>query len=270
MDAAETVETTDVTVDGPHGGIRTRRYLPPAGVPVASTAPIVWVHGGAFVSGGLDQRETHEVARALALEGFRVVTVDYRLTTRAQVRRIRYPVPLDDVVAVVREVQRENPGGVILGGASAGACLSAATVLRIRGEVPLVGVFFAYGTFHGALPKPSAELRSRLTGRRRYTHTPPLIGLMNLNYAGSRAAMLEAFAFPGGHEVSGFPPSLLVDAERDIMRASGSAFAKELGDVGVPVDYHVMEGAGHAFLHRPRDPAFPKGIRLIAEWAKRL
>ena len=199
-----------------------------------------------------------------------LITHDYRLTTRAQVRRIRYPVPLDDVVAVVRSVQGENPGGVILGGASAGACLSSATVLMLASEVSLRGVFFAYGTFHAALPKPSAELRSRLTGRRRYTHTPPLIGLMNLNYAGSRAAMLEAFAFPGGHEVSGFPPSLLVDAERDIMRASGSEFAKELGNAGVPVEYHVMEGAGHAFLHRPRDPAFPKGIRLIAEWAKRL
>ena len=189
MDAAATVETTDVTVDGPHGGIRTRRYLPPAGVPVASTAPIVWVHGGAFVSGGLDQRETHEVARALALEGFRVVTVDYRLTTRAQIRRVRYPVPLDDVVAVVREVQRDNPDGVILGGASAGACLSAAAVLMLASEVSLRGVFFAYGTFHAVLPKPSAELRSRLTGRRRYTHTPPLIDRKSTRLNSSHSAV---------------------------------------------------------------------------------
>ena len=261
---------TDVTVAGPRGPVPTRHYAPPAGVAAASGAPIVWVHGGAFVKGGLDQRETHEVAAALAGEGFRVVTVGYRLTTRAQVRRVRYPMPLDDVVAVVRSVQAENPDGVILGGASAGACLSAATVLRIAGEAPLRGVFFAYGTFHAVLPVASAKLLSAVRGIRRYTHRPTLIGLMNLNYAGSRSAMREAFAFPGGHDLSGFPPSLLVDAESDMMRASGSAFARELGEAGVPVEYHVMDGASHAFLHRPRDPAFPRGLRLIADWAKRL
>ncbi|MFC5931903.1 alpha/beta hydrolase fold domain-containing protein [Cryobacterium melibiosiphilum] len=47
---------------------------------------------------------------------------------------VHYPVPVDDVVAVVRAVQREAPNGVILGGASAGACLSAGAVLRMADQ----------------------------------------------------------------------------------------------------------------------------------------
>lgn len=53
----------------------------------------------------------------------------------------------DDVVAAVRDVLRDSPNGVILGGARAGACLSAGAVLRLvdGGADALVGAFFAYG-----------------------------------------------------------------------------------------------------------------------------
>jgi len=134
---------------------------------------------------------------------------------------VHYPVPVDDVVAVVREVQREAPNGVILGGASAGACLAAGAVLRLAadGGDALAGVFFAYGLFHAALPERPPTLRGRLRGRRRFLHTPALLDLLDLNYAGSRTALSEPYAFPGGHALHGFPPTLMVDADRDSLRA---------------------------------------------------
>ena len=176
------------------------------------------------------------------------------------------------MVAAVRSVQRENPAGVILGGASAGACLAASAVLRLAadGDAAPLGTFFAYGTFHAGPPPRSPELRSRLRGYRRYTHTPSTIALMNLNYAGSRAAMREPFAFPGGHPLGTFAPTLMIDADHDVMRASGSAFADELAAAGIRTEYHVMRGTDHAFLNRPRDPGFGPGISLIAEWARRI
>jgi len=260
------------TVAGPHGPIPVRRYTP---AETTTGPPIVWVHGGGFFRGDLDLPETHEVARALASAGFPVVTVDYRLATvgpRLGRRGIRYPVPVDDIVAVLRAVQEEYPDGVILGGASAGACLSAATVLRLASEdaPPLRGVFLAYGFFHAALPVRSPEVIGRLHGRRKYTHLPFLLNLTNLNYAGTAASLADPFAFPGGHPLHGFPPVLMLDAESDSMRASGGQFARELTDAAVPVEYHVLPGTAHAFLNRPGEPVFARATGMIAEWARRV
>ncbi|MGY4858362.1 alpha/beta hydrolase [Cryobacterium sp. AP23] len=263
-------DSIDATVTGPHGPVPVRRYAP-AGA--TARPPIVWVHGGGFFKGDLDLPETHEVARALAAAGFPVVTVDYRLATvgprHARASSIRYPVPVDDVVAVLRDVQAEHPDGVILGGASAGACLAAGAVLRLAadGAPALRGVFLAYGFFHAALPPRSREVLGRLRGRRKYTHLPALLNLTNLNYAGTAAALDEPFAFAGGHPLHDFPPVLMLDAESDSMRASGGQFARELTDAAVPVEYHVLPGTVHAFLNRPHDPAFARAIGLIGAWA---
>lgn len=269
-------EMRDDVVSGPHGPIPIRRYAPLAGAGSVSAAPFVWVHGGAFVSGGLDQRETHEVAAALAHRGHPVVTVDYRLASRwglgvrlgeRPARGIRFPVPFDDVRAVVRQVQREARM-VIVGGASAGACLAAATTLALQdaAEPAPRGVFLAYGTFHARLPRMAPHRQPRARGRRRLTHVPRLVDVMSRNYAGSRSALGDPRAFPGGHIVAPFPPTLMLDAEHDVMRASGDRFAEELSAVGTAVDYRVIPGTTHAFLHRPRDPGFAVGIDAIDEW----
>jgi len=275
-----TVAPVESAVAGPHGPVPVRRYAPPAGA--TARPPIVWVHGGGFFTGDLDLPETHEVARALAAAGFPVVTVGYRLATigprppsRRRAPSIRYPVPVDDVVAVLRAVQAEQtaqtdlPPGVLLGGASAGACLSAGAVLRLAadGAPPLSGVFFAYGFFHARLPELTREVRGLLRGRRRYTHLPALLDLTNLNYTGSVAALAEPFAFAGGHPLHCFPPVLMLDAESDSMRVSGEQFARELTDAAVPVEYHVLPGTAHAFLNRPREAAFARAIDLITGWA---
>jgi acetyl esterase len=277
------VATTTDTIAGPHGPIPVRRYVPPGGVS-SSAVPIVWLHGGAFVKGDLDQPETHDVALGLAEAGHVVITVDYRLTTFLGRRRrfpgphsprrsrVHYPVPVDDVVAVLNRVAEEFPAGVILGGASAGACLAAAAALRLapEGAPAPRGVVLVYGIFHATLPVRAPELRSRLRGRRRFTHTPSLLNLVNLYYAGSRAALAEPHAFPGGHDLTGFPRTLLLDADHDSMRASGGRFAEELAAARVGVDYHVIADTDHAFLNRPDDPGFTVGLRLIAEWARRV
>lgn len=274
------VDWRDSTVDGPHGPIPVRYYSPPRRTTPASTTPIVWIHGGGFFKGNLDQAESHDVGGALAAAGFHVITIAYQLATVSRfswstqgLRRspaVHYPVPVDEVVAVVREVQREAPSGVILGGASAGACLSAAAVLRMAGDGadPLAGAFFTYGLFHARLPIRSRELRRRLRGLRRFVHAPTVLNLMNLHYAGRLSALSESDAFPGGHPLHGFPPTLMIDADHDSMRASGSEFAQELSAAGIPVGYHMLPGAFHAFLNRPQDPSFVDGLNLIIEWAR--
>lgn len=283
---AASVHARAGSVDGPHGSIAVRRYAPPSTIADTAKPTIVWVHGGAFMWGGLDQPESDAVAHDLAAAGFPVVTLAYRLArfppfqpgflqrpTPNGEPRVMYPVPVDDVAAVITAVADEAPNGIIVGGASAGACLAAGALTRMVGTDTgraVRGAFYTYGLFHATPPPPTPELRSRLTGRRRYTHTPRTLELVNLNYAGSRAAMRKPDAFPGGHNLAGFPPTLVVDADHDLMRASARQFARELAAADVPVHYRVMDDAHHAFLNRPHDPAYADAVELICRWATRV
>jgi acetyl esterase len=263
-------------------------------VPVAPTVPVrwyeswpgstgtpgptlLWLHGGGFFRGGLDQPEAHDVARSLAARGVRVATVDYRLAPppglglvarRLMPSRERYPAALDDVLVAYDEVRDRSPGGVIVGGASAGACLAAAATLRtIDDGRPPIGAVFAYGFFHAAHPRV-AEAHHRSGGHRGLSHARWALDAMNRNYSGSRSALADRLAFPGGHSLSGFPRTLVVNADRDNMRASGDLFAAELADAGVDVRHRVLPGTRHAFMNRPRLAEYAQAVTLVAEWSR--
>ncbi|HWU07156.1 MAG TPA: alpha/beta hydrolase fold domain-containing protein [Streptomyces sp.] len=267
------IDHADDSVPGRHGGIPVRRYRPD-GLPVGT---LVWLHGGAFSHGGLDQLESHAVGAALVRQGIEVVAVDYRRVPRwnpwrdpgpGRLPGVRFPVPLDDVVDAFGAVSRER-GPVLLGGASAGACLAAAAALRMHAEedAPPAGLVLAYGTFHAELPPIPEEMRGRVRGRHGLVQfRPDTVRRMNHNYAGSAEAMALPFAFPGGHRLPPLPPSLMVDADRDTLRASGEAFAGELSASGTVVTHHVVREAPHGFLDRPHRPHFATGTALIGDW----
>lgn len=270
----------DDVVNGRHGPIPIRRYRPQT--PLAGADPLVWLHGGAFSYGGLDQPESHAPALALAATGRPVVAVDYRRVPHwSPIRKtkpgvldgIRFPIPLEDVLDTVDQIRSEAMDGrVILGGASAGACLAAAATLRlIREKRPgPAALVLAYGAFHADLPPIHDELRARIRGRHAIAQfRPQTVERINRNYAGSPEAMADGTAFPGGHDLSGFPPTLLVDADRDSLRASGGAFAAELDRFQVPVDYEIVAEAPHGFLNRPGSGYFATGMATISGWLTR-
>ena len=227
----------------------------------------MWLHGGGFVAGGLEQEESREFGRALAAAGVRVVSVDYPLAPLllrvAGSSRRRHPAQVDAVRSVLRDVRGRVAGPVLLGGASAGACVAAGAVAA-AGRRDLAGLVLAYGFFHATPPRVAPEVRARLRGRRRLTHSRPAIALMNLNYAGT--AVRRPSAFPGGHRLEDFPPTLLLDADRDAFRASSARFARELVAVGVPVRREVVPEAFHGFLGRPREEFFARGVATVAGW----
>jgi acetyl esterase len=86
------------------------------------------------------------------------------------------------------------------------------------------------------------------------------------NYAGRVEAMADPFAFPGGHDLGGMPPTLVLDADRDSLRASGQRFAAELADRGVDVTHHIVPESTHGFLNRPGTPAFGVGNAQATRW----
>lgn len=269
---AKGLEIEDSTVAGRHGLIPVRRYRAPG---ATSSQALVWLHGGGFSYGGLDQLESHAAAAAIAHAGAEVVAVEYRLVPQwswlrdpdpALMEGIRFPIPVDDAVDAFVAVADSSPRPVSLGGASAGACLAAAAAAHLVSQTSIspASLTLAYGTFHAALPTVTADISSRIRGRGRLTQfRPETVHRMNLNYAGSVEAMSDSYAFPGGHALTPLPRSLLVDADRDSLRASGRAFAEELRMAGTAVTYAVIDDAKHGFLDHPGTPEFAAGVDAI-------
>lgn len=264
------VSVRDDKIDGPSGAVPIRRYSPAAEESEMPRMPtLVWLHGGGFFRGGLDLPEADSVARSMAAHGIPVVSVAYRLAPlpligRANGRTARYPAPVDDTLAALGAVSASIAGPLVLGGASAGACIAAGAALRHLDESgSLAGVILAYGFFHPRHPRVT-ERNGHSRGHRRLTHSRRALDAMNRNYVGRAAA--DRFAFPGGDTIDGFPPTLMINAQHDGMRASGDLFGRELVQAGTRVEHHVLDGSSHAFLNRPTSTHFTTGIDLMTAW----
>ncbi|MFJ4171659.1 alpha/beta hydrolase [Paenarthrobacter sp. NPDC089714] len=180
--------------------------------------------------------------------------------------RARFPLPMEDLLTALQHVGSQTDGGLILGGASAGACLAASTAFRaVEMDLDLRGAIFTYGFFHAEHPR-APEIQRRVRGHRRLTHARWVLNVLNRNYAGSEVALRDRLAFPGGHDLSGFPSTLMINADNDVMRASGDQFAAELRGARVDVEHHILTGSRHAFLNQPRLDDFAKAIDLMASW----
>lgn len=260
------------TVEGTDGPIPVRDYRP---VGSEGGRPLLWVHGGAFISGGLDQRESDAPARVWAASGRWVRTVQYRLAPRVSLVRDRplragpgrFPAALHDVVDVIRALTDQTGAPIDVGGASAGANLAAAATLRLRDDGATMPrrLALAYGTFHGG-PILGSPVYERLRGPLgRWAFNPAMLRRMNLNYVGDPEMLGPGLAFPGGSDLTGLPPTLIMDADNDRLRASGTAFAAELRAAGVEVRETTVR-ALHGFLAVPRSAAFRTGTREIEHW----
>ncbi|MGV9194060.1 alpha/beta hydrolase [Microbacterium sp. MC2] len=255
------VETVDAEVTGAGGTVPVRAYRDSSATPTG--AGLVWVHGGAFIGGHLDMPESNWVARELAARGIPVLSVDYRKCLGG----VHYPAPSDDVLAAwgFAVAQAEELLGVassrlVLGGASAGAALTAGAVVRLRdaGESLPSALVQVYPVVHPNAPAASADVDPA---------SPH--GQLALNYAGSDAALHDPQAFAGLDDGHGFPPTLVVVCELDELRPSGEALAATLQTAGIPVELHLEAGAEHGHIDHPGDAGAARTIDVVADWIVR-
>ncbi len=128
----------DRTIPGPDGPLRLRTF-----VPDQVDAVMLHIHGGGFVSGGPELNDgLHEILSAELNLAF--VSVDYRLAPEHP-----YPAGPDDCEAAAvwlleHATAEYGSDRLLIGGESAGATLSANTLLRVRDRHD------AIGQFHGA------------------------------------------------------------------------------------------------------------------------
>ncbi len=262
---------TEDKVEGPHGPVPVRVYVPATPAPDGGRACLVWMHGGAFAWGDLDMAEAHEVARGVAGRADAVVvSVDYRLCPvpaelggtvdgRLDERGnpVRFPVPQDDCVAVLDAVRADparfgvDPGRVAVGGASAGASLAAAVTLRavVAGAAPWQ-TLLVYPMLHRELPPLDDELAEAIAAAPAALQFPEwMMDAIGRTTLGDDAERAGGEAFPAlAEDLSGFPPTYVENGEFDAFRASGQAFSARLREAGVDVVEVTRAGVPHGHL----------------------
>ena len=260
------VAIEDRVIPGPHGDISVRVYEPRDAVRRA----LVWVHGGGFSGGDLDMLEAHRVSAELAARADALlVSVGYRLATET----VRYPVPIDDVLAAwlwLTEGEGGGDGGaalpagpVALGGASAGAALALSAAIRLRdqGRRGPDRLLLVYPFVHFPVPALDGATASEML------ELPPILRSPASNvedmvrgYVG-RLTDLPPDALPGAANLTGLAPTAIVVAEYDDLRPSGDLLAAQLGESGVPVEKYVASGMVHGHLNR--DPSLAEVDRTL-------
>ncbi|MEY4039792.1 MAG: hypothetical protein RLZZ52_660 [Actinomycetota bacterium] len=243
----QSVGVRDLEIPSAHGAVPARVYDPenPSGV------ALVWIHGGAFIAGDLDMPESNWIALELASRGIAVLALDY---TKA-LNGAHHPQPNDEASAAWLAATAEDaniwavqPRAFHLGGASAGASLSAGVALRMlaEGKTLPTSLISIYPVMHDIVPAASAEAAAAADTLRPDQRFTP--------------------GFMRDGEVEGMSPVLLINAEADDLRASGEAFAEQLTAAGVPVSLSFEPGTAHGYLNEPGHPGALETLNSMQDW----
>lgn len=197
----------------------------------------LFVHGGAFVSGGGDFAKG-QGARAADGFGVRTVAVDYRMPPEHP-----FPAAPEDVVAVyLALIETVAPGRIVIGGSSAGGNIAAAACLMIRDR----GMPIPAGM---ALMTPEVDL----------TESGDTFQTNEMLDVVLKRGLPEANAlYADGHDLrdpylsplfadftKGFPPTLIQSGTRDLFLSNSVLMHRALRKAGVEAELHVWEAMPH-------------------------
>ncbi|MEU4476301.1 alpha/beta hydrolase [Micromonospora sp. NPDC023888] len=233
-----------LVLPGPHGSLTVRRHTPtrPTSDPIGA---LVYIHGGGFTYGTLDEFES--AMRVIAERaGIATYVVDYQLAPEA-----KYPVQIDEIEYFVRWLfdhaaeQGVNPAKIALGGDSAGGNMTCVVALKLRDEggpqlalqVPLFPeAAFPGDTFAGS------ENRSGL-----YLETNGIYEMVR-NYLKNTDDGRDPYITPlNAPSHADLPPTILVTNGFDPLRDVGHAYARKLAAAGNDLTYVHNPDLTHGF-----------------------
>ncbi|MER7581863.1 alpha/beta hydrolase [Kitasatospora sp. NPDC097691] len=246
-------------IPGPDGDLDVRIYRPTARHP-ALRPGVLYLHGGAFISGDLDTGDLNCRDICLA-SGAVVVAVDYRLAPEHP-----YPAAFDDCYAALHWTAENadaldvDPARLAVAGRSAGGALAAAVALaaRDRGGPALVYQLLLVPALddRGNLPSVGECVDDRIVDGR------VARGMWQL-YLGSAAA--DPYAAPArARDLVGLPPAYIEICQADALRDEGLEYARRLMTAGVHTELHVVPGAFHLFEGYAPDSRLAR--RATANW----
>jgi acetyl esterase len=239
------VTVSKLTVAGEPGtGLRDARLYTPDGLPDGS-ALLVWFHQGGYVVGGLDESDTW-CANVAKHARIRVLNVNYRHAPEHT-----FPAFHEDGYAAYHWALQHagsigaDPSRVAVGGASAGANLTAGLGVRLRdaGEPLPVWQLMLYPLVdcleRGGSMQTQAECYPLDLARVDWFHdtaTPNIDDRSDLRISPMRAESL-----------AGLAPSLVVTAGFDPLRDQGRAFVERIVADGGEAEHRCFETLPHSF-----------------------
>lgn len=250
----ELAEVLDEMIEGPHGPIPIRRYVP-KGEPIGTCT---YFHSGGWMIGDLDFADA-TCRRLAGAIGAELVSVEYRKAPEHP-----YPQPLDDAHAALEWVAAHRPGPLAVIGESAGGNLAAACAIRTRdrGGPALVAQFLVYPvTDHDFTTASYREVGDRnwmisTTDMRWYWDAYCPAGVDR------NAAEISPLRIA---DATGLPPAMVIVGEFDPLRSEALAYANKLAAAGVPVRSRCDPGMLHGYLGATA--AVPLAAEAMAEAA---
>jgi len=232
----------DVIVPLPEAPVRVRVYRNEAATP---RPLLLWLHGGAFAGGTLDDIDVACAGLALR-SGVTVLSLEYRLAPEHP-----YPAALHDTydcLAWLREhgAAFGGDGRLLAGGQSSGANLVAAACLlaRDRGHTLVDRQVLCY---------PWLEFESDSESHRLYDdvlfHRDDDAWFKAQYMAGQEVTpYVSPLRAPS---LTGLPPALILGAGVDPVRDDARRYAQRMADDGVDATYLEYADTPHAFLNFP-------------------
>ncbi len=232
-------------IPGANGDLRARIYTPQA--EAAAPRPVIlYLHGGGFVLGDIDEYDA--TPRGLALRtGAVVVSAHYR-----QAPEHRFPAAHEDAIAAWRWLG-EHAGALggdvtrlAVVGEGSGGNLAVNVALAARDEGLVRPA-------HMGLVSPMAAMLFDLPSHLEAVETGP-VSTATLQWAArklfrKREQIHDArMNIAGRSDLGGLPPATIILAEADPLRSEGEALADALRRSGVWVDMTVYQGVTHGFF----------------------
>lgn len=233
---------SDLRIPGPVGDTRMRVYTPFGEPPF----PIfVYLHGGGWVLGGLDETDAGCRAIANATQCI-VVSVDYHLAPE-----YKFPSPAEDAYHATKWIAENgarlggNGSPIAVGGMSAGGNLAAVVALMARDRG---GPSLCCQVLNVPVTDFSFDTESYRENGEDYLPTRREMEWFWKHYLARPEDGAHPYASPlRAPDPCGLPPALVQTAEYDPLRDEGRAYADRLSAAGVPVEYYCYEGMLHMF-----------------------
>lgn len=201
---------------------------------------LLYIHGGGFAFKGYYRH--YQLCERFAMEvSCKVVYVDYRLLPK-----YKYPVPIDDCFCAYKwilensDVLQISPSKVMVGGDSAGGCLSVDVTVKAvqEGLDKPCSLMLLY---------PVLDKRMNTESQQTFTDTPMWNAKLNQRMW---KAYLGNSDYISPNELSSFkefPPTYIEVAEYDCLHDEGVEFANQLRKAGISVHLQEVKQAMHGY-----------------------
>ncbi len=240
-----------------------------AGVPVRMVTPLemprqnrdrvlINVHGGGFTVDSGSLTETIPIAN---LTQTKVVAVLYRLAPEYP-----FPAAVDDAVAVYKELLKTyKPQNIGLYGTSAGAVLTPQIAVKLRQlGLPLpgaLGVFSGNGDFSRRGDSGAMYGLGGLSGPLYAKLDPKVFSPYQVHADPKNPVLSPLYA-----DLKGFPPTLFLSSERDMLLSGTINLHRAFLRAGVDARLIVFDGLPHAFWNDARLPESKEADRDMASF----